>query len=322
MRFLNRYKIDTIDYVANQKKSVEIPRTGVLLGLNFNLTFTITNGGTAPSGATFFALAALMKRIELKAGGSDTPVNTTGPALAAKQYFDFGQYAQGSENANIVYTTSAATTYRVHLYLPLFLPRHRVPDETGLPLFAIPQTTLTVTWGSISDIFGTTNSAALSNVSLDVSGEFHVGVDPARSYKVREFSIIEKELTATQSNFRIELQPNNQPVFVRNVDTIVTVAGAGDNSVLDDGSLKIVATPTEFQEIDGRVCQAHNRRRYSLDEVLAGFYRIDTEMFGENVDQLDARVFRSDLNLILDATKQSGTNLIQVHPELIRNIRI
>src|SRR5690606_29541344 len=99
-------------YASGGRQTLEIDRDGVLLGLRLRLKFTITNGGTAAVTPLFQALARLMRRLEVIAGGRDTVWSVQGEDLAARVQYENAARAYGMGDT-VVLTESVATNYDI-----------------------------------------------------------------------------------------------------------------------------------------------------------------------------------------------------------------
>ena len=322
MRYTNRYKIGTIPFVSGQRQTLEIPRTGVLHSLDIRVQFTITSGSSAIVGPLFECLARILSRLEIEVNGDDTVVNTTGAFLAAMQEFDNrGVPGLGMDDTVILTGSATATAYDINLHLPFYMQNGRGPDDTGLPTKGFRDVNLAVTWtdAACADLFTTPNGATISGVTCTVHGEFHNNVAATKSYYARGLALISEDLGSTSSDFAMELAANGSPLNFRRAFIQTLVGNIGSDAILSGGSIKLEATPVQMQKVDGVVIKAQNRRRYMLPALTTGLYVVDTQLFGEGPDMINVSQLDSDLKLIFDATKQSGTNRIIIQREVLRN---
>jgi hypothetical protein len=314
--------LGSIDYVANAKKTLGIDRDGVLMQLNFALSFTITNGGSAAVGPKFNALARLLKRIEINMGGRDTVMSVSGEMLASLARIDYGVGAYGVDDT-VVLTGSAVTSYSIVLPLPMWLPFGRRPDDTGLDLARVRQATIAVTWGDIDDIYTTANSAALSAVNLDVEAEYLL--DPKAKdgnrpyYMVRQLDEITKEVTATSSAFSITLDGQTGLLF-RNLLFVATDADVGDDDVIAD--IEVKAGSFSWGERKEAALKAGLRHERGISSLETGVYFYPQNKWGELAQLVDTGNLGSDLRAEIDATKGSGTTNITVLRETVRPLKV
>lgn len=318
-RYLNRYKLGSLTYRSAQRETLEIPRTGVLHSLDIRVRFTVTSGSSAMVGPLFNTLSRIIRRLEITVNGSDTVINTTGPMLEAMARLDNQIAPLGTDDAFVLTGSSTATAYDIVLHVPFYMPNHRIPDDTGLPTKSFRDVTLAVTWAAddVSDFVTTPNSAVMSGVTCTIHGEFHNNVPADKTYRARGLSLIDDSLSATQSDWAIEIASAGSQMLLRRLFLTTLVNSVGSDAILAAGSMKLEAVPVIAQIMDGPVCKAINRRRYKVDPQT-GVYCLDTELFGEGVDMIDVRALDSDLNLVFDATKQSGTNDFKIQREVMR----
>jgi hypothetical protein len=312
-------KIGSIAFASGGRQTLEIDRAGVLMSLALRLTFTITNSGTPPVTPLYQALAGLIKRIEILVGGRDTVWSIRGDSLAARLFYENQIAAQGMD-ATVVLTASAATTYDIVLPLDFFVPNGRRPDDTGLDLRRVSTAIIAVTWGNsnCSDIFTTPNSAAISNVSCTVEGDYLLGAPDTAVYLVRAIDQVERELTGTSDNFDV-IMDKGSGLFYRGFQVEALAAGVGHASIVN--SIKLEAGPFSFRASDALHIQARNRMGYGV-APLTGVYMLPQSFFGQGTTWINTAELTSDLKLIFNATKQTGTNIIRVTREAVRPLKL
>lgn len=320
-QYMADYPIGEIDFTENGRHTLSLDRNGVLAELMIHVKFTITNGGTSPSGATYQQLAQIVKRFEILVNGRDTIWSIPGPDLAARHMYDFGRYMKGMD-ASVVTTTSAATVYNLYFRLPFFLPRHRRADDTALDLRQV-RSQLIIQWGGIGDIWNTTNSAAISAVTANVYGRYHVDVPEAKTYAVRAFDTTTFPLTATSDNFGMVIQSGQANLLIRSLQLNTISDTAGVDTMLPAGSeLELHTGPNVFQKLPGPILKVRNEDFLNPTATIAGFYHLGTELFGEAPDWLSVANLTADLRLRADITKVGTTDLVRVNREIIRGLKI
>jgi hypothetical protein len=320
-QFVLDHPIGEIDFTENGRHSLTIDRSGVLHELLLETTFTITNGGgSSPTGVPYQQLAQIFKRFEILVNGRDTIWSIPGPDLAARHNYDFGRPMKGMD-ATVVTTTSAATTYKLYFRLPFFLPRHRRPDDTALDLRQV-RAQLIIQWGSIDDIWNTPNGAALSNVTCEVTGRYHVDVPDGKVYAVRAFDSSTHAVTATSDAFGMVIQSGQSNLLFRSFQINAISDTAGVNTMLPPGNLTLHTGPRIFQKVKGPRLQARNEDYFNPSSPVDGFYLIGAEMFGEAPDWWTAADLTADLRLEADVTKVGTTDLFRINREIIRGYKL
>ena len=313
-------KLGTVDFAAGSRQTLELDRTGVLMGLDLRVQFTITNGGTGPVGPFFEALARIVKRVEIILGGRDTVISMSGAALAAKFEYENMQPADGMDDT-VVLTNSAVTAYDITLPLQFFLPDGRREDDTALDLRRVSQATLAITWGAVdcSEQFTTPNSAAISLVTCSVEGQYILSDNPDRQYLVRSMNTLEKTITASSDAFDMILD-RNTGLFYRSAFIIATDADIGDDAVLNDISLQ--SGTFIFQHTEPAKVKARNRQHRKLSSLKTGVYDMPVTVFGQGATMLNTGEMQSDFKFVFDVTVGSGTTKLLIVREALRPVKL
>lgn len=314
--------IGSIDYVANQKKTLDIPRNGILLQLNLRVQFTITNGVTPPTDPLFQALARIIRRADLVLGGRDTVVQHSGEALAARATYETGNVPDGMEDT-VVLTGSAATAYDVTIPIIRWLPRSRNPLSTADDLRKMTQATLEITWGDDSDIYGTSNSAAISAVTCDVEAEYLFGAPLDIPLQIRQLSEINEAYTASNDKLAITID-GSTGLFVRSVGIASLVAKVGSNAPLASGKIKFQSAQNVFHANKGPALQSDNKSKFGFESLLTGYYYRQFTWAGDlsMAINTDPRALPADLKAIFDVTFTSGTHELLLGIEAIRPLQL
>ncbi|MGE5503313.1 MAG: hypothetical protein ACM31L_02715 [Actinomycetota bacterium] len=323
---IHRRKLGTIPYTAGGRASIELDRDGVLLQLRLRLKYTITNGGSAaPTGLKFLFPFRLMRRIEVIVGGRDTVWSISGEQLAAKVWYENQVAPYGNITA---VTAGAGSTTSVDLVLPLdfTLPLGVRPDDTGLDTRGIGQLACYVTWASgASDLFGTTNSATISNVTCSLEGKYMLNIPNNRVYLVRALDTMSRQLTGTASNWDMTLDRGTGLVY-RSFTTFTTVDDVGVSDILDPGSIRVEAGSFIFVNQDAVQIKAENAVELNLGStILTGVYHLPLTAFGQLVNGINTGPLDADLKVIFDPatlSATSGTNMINVLREAVRPLKL
>lgn len=318
-RFKHSRKLGSIDFASNTKKTLPIDVGDVLLELVMRVQYTITNGATAQTTPLFQALARLVKRVEVVVGGRDTVISVSGAMLAARAEYERALSLYGMDQS-INVANDGSTVVDIVIPISFFLPRSRRPDDTALDLRGINQAQLAVTWGSISDIFGTVNTASVGSVTCTVEAEYHAQAEVGKAYMVRSLEEDEHEVNATTPNMRMKLV-RGAGLLMRSAFLVALDDDEGDNGVINALSLK--AGSSTFYEGDGAILQARNKHWYSpANGVIAGCYALDTSVFGEGTDFINTGALGSDLEVVADVTKGAGTHKVIVAREYVRGLQL
>jgi hypothetical protein len=311
-------QLGTLTYSAGTKQSIEIDRTGVVLETILKLKYTVTNGGTAPSGLKSETLARLIKQLEMTLGGADTFINISGWQLARLRAYELkGEPILGMD-ATVVTTTSTATTYEIVFRIPHFLPRARRPDDTALDLRNLGQCTLSVLWGDIGDLYGTVNGAAISNVTCEVGAAYAVGVNPEASFLLRSLTMQNEEVTSTTSEFQVVIDKGSAQTAYRSL----LISAQRDDADADDivNALKLQSGSFTWQTNKSKVYRSELVEHAEIppSRLKDGVFWVDPLIF----QQLNTAIGTSGLtaNLVLEAdvTATSGVEKLHILRETIR----
>ena len=315
--------IGTLDYSSTQRKTIELDRDGILSRLLINVRYTLTGAASAATAPMFQTLARIMRRVEVKVGGRDTIVNASGEMLSAMAHYDYGAPADGMDDS-VVLTENAATSYDVTIPIDFTLPRARRPDDTGLDLRRVTQADLAITWANsdATDLF-TTNPATISAVTCSLHGEYMLPDQAGAGtlVGVRQLTEIEKDIPATSSNFKVTID-GRTGLVVRRAAVAVLDDKIGDAAIMDtnNGTIKLESGSFVFRHEESRVVKAKNRLDLGLESTIAGYYDLPFINHGELVQAINTSndVLPADLELILDVTKEAGTNTCLVLVEAVR----
>lgn len=326
-----RKKLGSWLFASGQRVSNTIDRDGVLYQLNLRFRFTITNGGTGPVGVLNAALARILQRFEVQLNGKDTIINVTGEQLSARGLVENGALPYGMD-ATVVLTNSAATNYDIVLPVMFYLPRSVNPRDTGLECRTLQQISVSVTFATAdcANFFTTPNSAALSNVQCDITGEYIINAaiknvsDP--DYFVRVLDYVIQPVTGT--NPQLGIQMDRGPQFYRSFHILAQQANINVDTIVNN--LKMQAGSFVFYDMPGVVSRAELLSDYGLyaapaaNAPLTGQYRIDMSKFGslDTALNVDPAALLVDLFHYYDVTFTSGTTNLIISREAIRKPNI
>lgn len=315
-------KLGTITYTESTKQQLRLDQDGILQHLKIRHKFTTTSGSSGPSGAKYLTLARLIKRLELVVNGQDTIINQDGPHIAARQNVERGVRAYGMDATVVTTGSSTVTNYDVVLEVPMNLPRAIQPEDTALDFRKISQAILSIDWGGASDLFGTTNSLAVSNVTTTVEGEFLVFPDPNQGYMVRELNMMEQEVTATNTDLAI-LQDRGA-MFYRSWNVLSVSDTALVNTMLDPGGLIVRSGSFTFADREGVQMRADYADKYGMAvaERPTGVYRFEMPLHGKGTTMINAGNLLADLYLRANVTKVGTTDKLYISREVVRPLAL
>ncbi len=325
----NTRKLGSINYISGGRESLELDKNGVLMRLNLRLRFTVTNSATAPVTPLFQALARLINRVDIMAGGRDTVQSIPGYMLAARAaYEQIGIPVRGM-GAAVVTTASAVTNYDVTLPVDFMMPLGQRQDDTALDTTGLTQLSCIVTWGKndASDLFATPNGAAISNVQLDVEGEYIV--NPQRSstgmavssktgkpYLVRAFDYQEIDISASNTAFSTILD-SRSGLVVTSFLFVALADSQGNDSIIN--SMQIDAASFNFLNRDAEEIRAENQRRLRLvNGPTPGMLYVDPRVGGSILNAISTGDLAGDLKATLNVTTQGTVCKLAIQREAVR----
>lgn len=328
---LVRKKLGSWLYASGQRVANTIDRDGILYQLNLRCRFTITNGATGPVGPLAATLARIIQRLEIQLNGKDTIINATGEQLVCRALYENGALPYGMD-ATVVLTNSAVTNYDIVIPVMLFLPHSVNPRDTGLECRTLQQVNVAVTFANsnCSDFFTTTNSAALSNVQLDITGEYIINA-PIKNvgdadYFVRVLDYVIQPVTGTNSQLGVQM--DRGPQFYRSFHILAQQNNINVDTIVNN--LKMQAGSFVFYDMPGVVSRAELLSDFGIFPasgagiLLTGNYRIDMSKFGslDTAINVDPAALLVDLYHYYDVTYTSGTTNLIISREAIRKPNI
>lgn len=312
-------RLGSVVYTAGGRQTLELDRDGVLLGLSIRLRFDLANGANAPTTPLFQTLSRLIKRLEVIAGGRDTVWSVSGAHLVARATYEAGIAPYGMDAA-LPAGNGASGSFDIVIPVDFTLPSGRRPDDTGLDTRGLNQLAVAVTWGSASDLFGTVNTAAVSNVTCTVEGRYMLNVAADRAYLVRALDTVERELTGSSDNWDMIMDRGTGLVY-RSFMVVTTADSVGVNTILDPGTIKLESGSFIFQNRDAVTLRGMNKRDQRIAPV-AGVYFVDVLFNGQITNGINTGALDADLKMIFNATKVNGTNIVAVQREAVRPLKL
>ena len=312
--------LGTIDFTAGQQKTMQIDRDGVLMQMNLRLQYTVTAGSSAMVGPKFETISRLLKRVEIVMGGRDTVFSMDGPGIVRRAIDDFGVRPQGTGDTFVLTGTATVTTYDIVVPLVFWSPRGRRPQDTALDLRKVRQATLRIQWGDIDDLVTTVNSAAISAVTCTVEGQYMLDVSDNDQFLVRQLDMLEEEITGSNENFTVLLD-GITGLLMRTALVTTTADDVAVNTIIGSGNVRVESGSFVFRNTNGRMVQGDNTLAFNRQQDT-GVYDLAFLKFGEGVNLINTGALTANLNLKLDATKVSGTNVVKIYRESWRPLKV
>ncbi len=311
-----------ISYSANNKVSESLARGFHYreLALRLSGTLTVTAGNNTQANTQRGDEWGVVSRIEIVANGVDVIHSIDGNALWWLNYFLYGRSPLVT---SAIGGGGAHPSFDSVLVLPFWSPNSVRPLDTALDSSELSSLEVRVTWGDHTSI----NSAATAfgtAPSLDITSLESFGV--SGPFSQRRLFTIEKEITATNSRFQVQLPVGKMfRAFLINT----TDAGVDQGDILNN--LKLISGTTVFADVScaDDVLQQWTKMRGGLqadptprsnNSAMAGWYYLDlvTDGFmGESIDTLGF----SEMIAEMDVTVGGGTTKVVMYPTEIQPVR-
>lgn len=321
-----------------------------LAGLDLRLRYTIATGATPPTGVmygAFFQLVQLLKRIEIIINGQDT-VWSVQPWLYIARLCNEreGVIPKGFETP---INMAANQTTNVDLHIPLHFDaiKGRKRNDCAIDLRGIRMAQLYVTWGGLTDLFGTPGATvAISNIQLDVEGTYLINVPQIDSvthrptvFAVRQLDEINMNLVGANNQTTLDVDQRTGVNLLSVAHFFATPAGgvpAGDDSGLINGNtftgdFKLKSAGTYFFVGQAPQLKARIREEFRLSTAanggiinpeFAGFYYHDIRYDGKSSTGIPTGALDANLQYLLNQNYAGGTTVWYLQRESIRPLNV
>lgn len=347
MKVLER-EIGSIDYAANQTRTLPLPRNYAYRQLFLLLICQLDRASTTPDGGgpKDSAPAQLIQNITIRANGRDVIKSYDFETLHrlsemrhhTRPYIYSEDWSGYADKTNSVLKVTAVIDFAMW---DAIRPIDTLLDSAGLATLD-----MIVTWGSGLDTMndtwpgsgGSGESVTVDSATLYVSSVEEVGVPAGAQFMTNKEYMIRKQVTATDNNFQIDLPVGNlyRSIVLKThsdgdqVDTIIpfgltnqnTIQIASGTEVFKHriaGSLQAHASKLmkelEIPERTGSAAALNHRLQSLLQE---GYYLLEFCPDGRLTECLDTSRL-SDLKLTLQVVSVGTTDFVDVFPvELIQ----
>ena len=298
-----------IQYTASTQVSIPLARNYHIQHLLFKLNVKHTN-----STAVFKdSLANLINRVEIVANGNEVIKSIPGFKLQLNSLL-----ISGIRGLNTVVTADGADKESFEYFVvPFAMPRMVRPNDTILNSALFNTFDLRVNWGDSASL-GT--GITVTDASIDVMSESLVNYRRSENETIKHFieTSLNKEITSSTSEFQIDLPTQK---LYKSLAIISTVNGVRTNTVVNN--IKIKSGTTVFADFPAEALRAENLGNFrpNTQADFDGVHILDFTTRGKLSDVLNT-LSNSGFNtveLILDVTKQTGTNNILLLQETIQD---
>lgn len=256
--------VGNINYVANQKKTFDLPTDNFINKLYLSLTGRVNTGATAPLREHGNPMS-LIKNIEVIAEGSGVIKHFDARDLYLMDVYLYGTHPEVQQTPNTANQTNA-------FFEASFSIDFDSRDyETLLPAFQLGTLTLAITWGNDQDL-GTHTSVNEATVSITT----HEIIDGESEGIFKEQTIITN--IPSEMTHRIDLPRGNlyEGLFIHATE----MDGQSSNALIENIEIKINGTE-QIRDFSWSEIRKENKIDFGLENLPDGTAYID---FIENIN--------------------------------------
>ena len=300
---ISRRKLPDVNYSENNSVSIDLPRIYPYHALNCRLTGTVTVGTADATAVVDRAPFGLIKKITIIANGKDVIKSLSGKDLATLAKINHRTAPQLTAPGVSV----GAQTFVAEFPIDFARYHSKQPLDTLLMSANLSTLQLVVDWGTGSDILtpDTTTTLVFSSTKLSIhSVETVPNLDGLKPLLNKEYPI-EQEVTATSSEFQIDLPVGNSFSMLT---FIATDAGVRQNDIINKITIK--SGQEIFFSMDANEIRQENKQDFEIETLDDGIYVVNFTKYGSLADVLPVQK-ANELLAVLDVTIGSGTTLIR-----------
>jgi len=304
---------NALRYTAhNQEQAIQIDRLHGIRSLTLYAhgQFDITgqNNATANTEPTY------LQDIRLTVGGGTVLFAGDGQDLYRINTFDYG--VNGTFNNGVTLTGNDKAYSQVSI-IDLQEPLARAPIDTALISRLFSSIELRVRIGDGDDLQAGADGVTFDTFQIDVTLNEVVNMKDGFGRFVKKVSFVEREVTATQTEFIIPMPTGN---MIKRVMVRSFLNGAPVNTIINN--LKVMVGGEVLYDEDDTTCRGEQLLRQQINTQPDGYHLINfnpDRILSEGANL--SKVASLGCNLVLDVTAQTGTNLVRASVTEIMPIR-
>lgn len=306
-------RLGAVNYIsAGSTSRIELPRNYNYRSLICRIAGSVVVSGGSGAGAVH-ALAAYkaIRRIEIVVDGRDTLMSVDPAALSIINRADYGCVPSASNPSN---DAAATYTFNASFIIDFQTKRGKNPIDTIFPAAGLTTFDMVITWGAGADMFtgavDFTSAAIQTTSTLAVQTFEEIGDASKVVGGVKKLFTSDKEITASGSNFQVEIAEGN---LIQNLLLHFKDAEVPSDGILNDLSLEAGTEVFQKWLSDDEILD-YNKLQFGLETSLSGFMFIDfLDSDGFLSEILDTKGL-SDLKFVMNVTKGSGTTRCLSYP--------
>ena len=267
--------VGNIDYVANQKRTFDLPTDNFINKLYLSLTGNVNTGATAPVLDPANPLG-IIKNIEIIAEGSGVIKHYNAEDLYLMDIYEYGTKPELKQ-------TSTATNQTNSLFEASFSVDFDSRDyETLLPAFQLGTLTLAITWGNDTDL---ATHTSINEATIAITT--HEIIDGESEGIFKEQTIIKNIPSA--SVHRIDLPRGNlyEGLFIHALES----GGVSSDALIENIEIKLNGT-NQIRDFAWSEIRKENKIDFGLETLPKGTVYID---FIENINTEQTEVTKFEI---------------------------
>ena len=330
MKGLER-EIGTIDFVANQTRTLQLPRNYAYRKLYLKLDAQLDVAGGSAGGPKDSCPAQLVSSIEIRANGRDvikrldleTLHRLTQMRYGVRPFIDSLPSGFGAQSDMAV---------GVHAIMDFEMWRAVRPIDTLLDSAGLATLELIITFAAGLDVMNDAFNGTINvdSATLYISSLEAVGVPAGTKFMLNKEYQIRSQVNAASNNHQIVIPVSN---MFRSFVLKTHSDGVQVNTILNNIQLK--AGTEVFKNRQADLLQCDNRvelgleipetagsagaiDHYYLENILDGYYLLEFVKDGRLTESLDTSRL-SSLELLLDVNNPGTVDMIDIYPvELVQ----
>ncbi len=304
-------KEGVITYEASTQQRLQLSRNYHVQNYLVKLEVTHTN---LTASFKDEGLWALINSIQLVGNGNENIKQMPGN----KVYLDNLMASGKSGNKSIKTADGTGLVSYVYGLINLSMPGTARPHDTILNTGIFQSLDLNIDWGSDASL-GTGITVTGAKLTVYSNQLINYKRNPGETIKYFEETSLSEEVTASATEMTINLPVQK---LYKALAVVATVDGVRSNAVVN--GIKLKSGTTVFVEWDAEALRVFNDFNYRVgnNENMNGIYVIDLTERGRLTDMLNTISNFNTLELVLNVTKQTGTNFVTVYSDTVKQTTI
>lgn len=299
-------KAPKADFTASTQSTIQLPRNFHMQSLVCKLV--VNHNNAAAVSLLSGGFLNLINSIQIVSNGSKTHKHIDTKKLSHNSLYAIGKAMPSTVITTVSTNNNISTIFFAIDFSMLGMAR---PHDTIENTAQYSTFDMLIDWASAASI-GT--GVTVNSASLFVSSNELVGYSRNAGERIAHFieTQLTKEVTSTTTEFQIDLPVKK---VYRRLLIAAAVDGLYSNAVIN--SVKLKSGTTVFAEWDAEDLRAFNIRRHRIvnDADATGLLMLDLCGRGKLSDAIDTRGQFNTLELVLNVTKQVGTNKVTVYTD-------